>query len=172
MTNFNGQRNLDIRKVFWSKIDKRSNNECWPYIHKLCSDGYGRFSIGHKLVFAHRYSYEIFLGCSIPEGKLVLHKCDNPRCCNPAHLYLGDYIDNSRDAWKRGLCNRSSVSHPKLYSGEIWLIKKLKVQIPSGKKRCWKFPARLVAKMFEVSEATIRRIWDSDKYICKEGYYA
>src|SRR6266404_7110558 len=70
-------------------------------------NGYGRVCVGsrsngtRKTVSAHRYSYEIFVG-SIPEGMWVLHKCDNPPCINPEHLFLGDRMDNTLDRDNKG----------------------------------------------------------------------
>lgn len=159
-----------IEKRFWSKIGKKGNDECWEWKRHKTPLGYGRFWNGNRLVNAHRIAWELING-AIPEGMNILHKCDNRACCNPNHLYLGDQSDNNSDrAWRNP---NNQGGHTKLYRGEIWLIRKLKIKI--GKTSVgipkYKFSARYVAKMFKVSARTILRIWNSPKYPCKEGYY-
>lgn len=75
--------------------------ECWHWCGSVNAQGYGRMTYQNRLQFAHRLSYQAFLGL-IPEGMSVLHKCDNPSCINPGHLFLGTYSDNIRDAWVKG----------------------------------------------------------------------
>ena len=64
-------------------------------------DGYGQFGFNGKKVFAHRSSYEVFIG-EIPKGFIVRHICDNPSCVNPEHLEIGTKQDNSNDCISRG----------------------------------------------------------------------
>ena len=64
--------------------------------------GYGQFGVNGGVVLTHRLAWELAANGPIPQGQLVRHKCDNPPCCNPNHLELGDYADNSRDAIERG----------------------------------------------------------------------
>lgn len=88
---------------FWSKIDKRSPDECWPWIGTKTQKGYGYFSIGRSAFKAHRVAYEISNG-PVPAGTgpnpvFVMHTCDVQACCNPKHLKLGspaDYINRPR----------------------------------------------------------------------------
>lgn len=98
---------------FWKKVDKTSS--CWLWMGKKTSRGYGDFAvrIGKKILNfrAHRYSWEMIKG-SIPTGSLVCHKCDNPPCVNPEHLYLGTQSDNIRESVKK---RRHSTCH---YKGE------------------------------------------------------
>lgn len=91
---------------FWARVAKRGLDDCWEWVGvRVPPQGrllpYGLFSVGKKLYRAHRFSYEIAIG-PIPDGLLVLHKCDNPPCVNPAHLYAGTYVDNMRDRTSRG----------------------------------------------------------------------
>lgn len=93
---------LEIR--YWAKVDKRGPDECWPWVAYRHGAGYGRINRGPAKagqVFAHRVSWEIHYG-SIPDGLYVLHRCDNPPCQNPAHLFVGTTADNMRDKVAKG----------------------------------------------------------------------
>lgn len=95
---------------FWSKT-KRSASGCLEWTGGLDKDGYGKFQISlPRLVQgkqqqchirAHRLAFELTNG-RVPEGLLVLHSCDNPRCVEPAHLSAGSQLQNRRDAVARG----------------------------------------------------------------------
>lgn len=89
---------IDIKKKFWSYINIKDKDDCWEWQKSTNSRGYGIICIGNKKrESSHRYAYRITHG-EIPEGLLVLHHCDNKKCCNPKHLYIGTYKDNSNDA--------------------------------------------------------------------------
>jgi len=88
---------------FWKKVEK--TDSCWNWNGAITTTGYGVFQKGRRgecLHKAHRFSFEIHHG-EIPQGLLVLHKCDNKRCVNPDHLELGNHSKNIIDAWDRGL---------------------------------------------------------------------
>lgn len=80
---------------FWVYVDKRGEDECWNWVGHLIS-GYGRITDDAGDETAHRFSYRIHVG-EIPDGLMVLHKCNNKRCVNPKHLYVGTHNDNMRD---------------------------------------------------------------------------
>lgn len=89
----------------WSKVDRSAGpNACWPFTGKCQSGGYGVQHVGGKpgrTIYAHRLVYRITTGTD-PIGKAVCHRCDNPPCCNPAHLFLGTIGDNVRDMVAKG----------------------------------------------------------------------
>lgn len=80
-------------------------NECWQWIGKINNAGYGEFVEGingKKIIhLSHRKSYEIFKG-EIPKGLCVCHSCDNKKCCNPEHLWVGTQKENIQDAKRKG----------------------------------------------------------------------
>jgi len=90
---------------FWSKVDK--SQECWIWLaDRNTSHGHGRIKLKtgpgqYRKFLAHRISWELAHG-PIPEGLIILHKCDNPPCVNPDHLFLGTLRDNALDMHAKG----------------------------------------------------------------------
>lgn len=89
---------------FWSKVEKTKG--CWNWSAATFHHGYGCFGVKvadgkYKTRYAHRLAYEELVG-PIVDGLFVLHKCDNRRCVNPEHLFLGTQVDNMRDCSAKG----------------------------------------------------------------------
>lgn len=84
---------------FWSRVDK--SGDCWEWQGHTGSAGHGQVKRDGNLLYVHRLSYELAFG-TIPDGLCVCHRCDNPRCVNPEHFFLGTRADNMRDMWLKG----------------------------------------------------------------------
>lgn len=84
---------------FWSKV--RKTKKCWIWTGAKILSGYGRFGIKNKAYYSHRISWSLVNG-TIPKGFQILHKCDNPSCVNPNHLFIGTQKDNMLDMMKKG----------------------------------------------------------------------
>lgn len=88
-----------VAERFWEKVDRAAGVDgCWPWTATRTPQNYGQFDKRGS----HRVAFELTNG-AIPAGLYVLHSCDNPPCCNPAHLSLGTHADNLREAAERGL---------------------------------------------------------------------
>lgn len=99
-------RFADPDKYLLDRIDKNHPSGCWVYSGATDRRGYGRPGRirpdgSRGRYYAHRRVYELEVG-PIPDGMLVLHRCDNPPCCNPAHLFLGTDQDNVTDKMNKG----------------------------------------------------------------------
>lgn len=90
---------------FWKWVRKIPNG-CWEWQGCFTTSGYGRFQVHPKTLRAHKVSYFLFHG-SFDEKLLVCHKCDNPKCVNPNHLFLGTAKENTLDMIEKGRLNRN-----------------------------------------------------------------
>jgi hypothetical protein len=104
--------------TFWPRVDKGEG--CWLWTGGVEGGGYGSIKKkGHHL--AHRFSWELHYG-EIPDGLYVCHKCDNPPCVRPDHLFLGTHQDNMRDMAEKGR-RRSGRGNTKLTKQQVAAIR-------------------------------------------------
>ena len=144
-----------LKKVkirFFSKVDiPKDRNECWEWKAGCFSDGYGESFLNGKNEKAHRVSWRIHYG-EIPDGLCVCHKCDNIKCVNPKHLFLGTQLENIKDRVKKGRCRKQDgelSSRAKLTNQNVLAIRDLiKSNIAQGE----------IAKCYNVQPSAISKI--------------
>lgn len=133
-----------------AKFTKRCESGCIEWTGGRHTRGYGLISVNHKMFRAHRLVWELSNG-PIPEGFFVLHRCDNPPCCNIDHLFLGTGADNVRDKMEKNRHRwpRGEQGNHKLTESEVIEILSLKGTAV----------LRIIAERFGVSEAAIHNIY-------------
>lgn len=138
---------------FWANTTKAGPDECWEW-RGCTTNGYGAFhGVRGRLMGAHRFSYILHFG-DIPPKLFVCHRCDNRRCVNPAHLFIGTRQDNIDDAEKKGrlqhpTCRGERHCFAKLNADQVLEIRK---RIADGQSQ------RRVARDFGVEKTTIAHI--------------
>lgn len=139
------------KERFEKYIDR--SGDCHIWIGCKHSKGYGSFQLGYehnnKKAYAHRFAYELYIG-KIPKGLLILHKCDNPSCVNPAHLFTGTNADNSKDmVSKNRQAKGSKIASSKLKES---IVIKIKSMLEKG------ITHKIIAEKFKVSRDTVTKI--------------
>lgn len=140
----------ELEERFWEKVRKSSG--CWEWTASKIN-GYGRIGLtrARRQMFAHRLSYELHYG-PVPDGLFVLHKCDNPGCVRPDHLFLGTLTDNNRDRAQKG----RNLSVKGENHGRAKITNRDVVQMRQLYKN-GKTPAEL-AKKYGISQSNVSRI--------------
>lgn len=99
------------QRRLWALVQRGPDDQCWPWQAAKSGFGYGRFKLDGKLYSPHRLIYAFTRG-PIPDlpqfhGAVVMHTCDNPACCNPAHLKLGTQVENVGDMFAKGRAHQN-----------------------------------------------------------------
>lgn len=135
---------------FWSKVDKGTDEECWLW-HGTLDRRYGQFHLFGKDHRAHRLAYILEVG-GIPRGLVVCHRCDNPICCNPSHLFVGTQAENIADMDRKGRRNHVSPKR----RGRLSIKEVLALRNGTYHAQ----PYTVTAETLGVSPQTIQRVID------------
>jgi hypothetical protein len=137
---------------FWSKVARGGAGECWPWIACKTEKGYGHFRFRGKIIRSHRVAYALSAG-AISNEIDVLHRCDNPSCCNPSHLFLGTHTDNMRDKVSKGRSNNPSREHHPMAKLSPESVDDIRILFGHMSQR-------KAAKQFGISQGHVWRIWN------------
>jgi hypothetical protein len=157
------KRKFTVEQRFWSKIDKggptqdhcREIGGCWVWLRAL-RQGYGAFGVSEGVIIdAHRFSWWLHNGV-IPQSAEVLHKCDNRRCVNPSHLFLGSKADNIADmVSKNRQAKGERMPQAKLTTASAILIRRLsRIGIAHSK-----IAERFNVNLSNISQIVHRKTW-------------
>jgi hypothetical protein len=152
----------------WKKVNRAGPDECWEWQGAVDAFGYGflhggpLYRTGAKWVKAHRIAWEVHHGRPIPDGGIICHHCDNPPCCNPAHLYLGTKKSNAEDRARRrrGKEHRQDGEH----NDNAKLTEDQVRQIIVELRRLPRRSQTSIAQEFGVQQPQISRIMRSENW--------
>ena len=152
---------MTVLERFMEKVSKQDNG-CWLWTASKLKSGYGMFGMdSNRPTLAHRASWIVFCG-DIPEGMNVCHKCDNPSCVNPEHLFLGTQYDNLHD-----MINKGRFVHKAHYGTENGRAKLDEIKVAEIRRQLLtkqSTPIELAEK-YLVSASAIRRIANGKSWV-------
>lgn len=166
---------------FWKRVQVGGADECWPWLGYRHVSGYGHFKFGGGSYKAHRVAMALTTGliewgtgARGSRGLLVLHKCDNRACCNPAHLFIGNQKQNIADAKaKRRMACGEKQARAKLTVDNVKWIRQMakagKIGMFVGwwgeARRLGVLSCREAGEMFGVSEKTIHQVLTGQTWV-------
>lgn len=148
------QKNIEPKRLSFLRMVELSDDGCWLWTGHKHFLGYGLLCRGAKVWKAHRWGWTLFNG-TIPNGMMVLHKCDVRNCVNPDHLFLGNATDNMRDMAAKGRGVYPDVRGEKNGMAKLTLdkVKQIRKIYAINKE-----PMSSLAKKFGVSPMAISRV--------------
>lgn len=161
--------NRPLEDRFWEKVNLLSDDECWEWKATRSHKGYGEFYSklrGGRKTRAHQVAWILSHG-EIPDGMCVCHKCDNPACVNPRHLFVGTALDNNKDKMEKGRWKSRflyGIDHPQHGTKSKFNkltednVKEIRILKNSG------YTLRSIAERFGVSHGVVNNIIQGRKW--------
>lgn len=155
LSGHNATNPLSAKEIIRTRSIINPETGCWEWQKPLHIRGYGQVCHDAKQVLAHRFSYETFKG-EIPDGLHVCHTCDNRKCVNPDHLWLGTNADNTTDKVRKGRHVYGTKAHCAKLSDEkvLEIVNLVEGGMSQGK----------VAKMYGISQPVVSRIMSGESW--------
>lgn len=148
------------KKRFWSKVKTGEKNDCWTWLaYKDKKWKYGVFGFNGKLYKAHRFAWFLTHGQMPDNNMLVCHKCDNPSCVNPHHLFLGTNDDNMKDMVSKGRSVHRCAENCPSAKLTIEKAREIRIKFNSGN-----YTWLELSKLYCVCESTIGNIVHNRTY--------
>jgi len=135
---------------FWSRVQVQGPADCWEWTGDIRVK-YGRLSLWSVHYSVHRIAYFLSTGID-PKSNHVCHTCDNPTCCNPAHLWLGTTQNNTQDKVDKGRCaNNKGTKNPAVKLTEA-KVRRIRIEFSKGMNQC------ALGRKYGVTHQMIHRI--------------
>lgn len=149
-------------KRFYKRVDSTAGADaCWPWTGHRGVGGYGMFWLDRSNQAAHRVAWMLSTGKPIPGGMCVCHRCDNPPCCNPLHLWLGTNAENTADKVSKGrqACGADTKPHTRARGERQWLAKLTNAAVVEIRMAAARGTRTLeLARKYQVDPCNIRRV--------------
>lgn len=143
-----------LADAFWQYVQAASEEVCWNWEGTKRQDGYGQFKHNDELYVAHRASWIIHHG-PIPDEMIICHKCDNPQCVNPHHLFLGTHADNMADKVSKGRQAKRGETAKKLTRRAVSSIREAYAQGATQASLAEKYGVTMAT----ISRVVTRKVW-------------
>jgi DNA-binding CsgD family transcriptional regulator len=142
------RRGRDVAAEFWERAIPEPNTGCFLWMGDTNPAGYGvaRFGLKHRTP-AHRRAYQLAVG-AVPDGMDVCHRCDNPPCVNPAHLFLGPRVGNLAEMVRKGRSARGEKHRAAVMTADE--VRQMRALAAGGE------PVAEIAQRFNRNESTVR----------------
>ena len=139
--------------LMFSYINKNAENSCWEWTRCLSNKGYAVFNVKNKMILVHRFMYEKFKN-KISNKMSVCHSCDNPKCVNPEHLFLGTHKENIIDCIKKGRDKKARGERQRKCSISEKTAIEIKTKFKEGKT---------IKEIYHLFDCSYQTVWN----ICK-----